>query len=116
MQKIGNWQEQIDFSESCQLGQDTMLARLLTILKYFNLNTNISYEVPQNANRVLKVQESSNYNIATPKIILQGKWLEKFGFPVGSQISVECFQNKRIKFSACLSSVKFAYSITFIHN
>ena len=31
-----------------------------------------------------------------PKIILQGKWLEQFGFDCGDQIRVECFKGKLV--------------------
>lgn len=31
-----------------------------------------------------------------PKILLQGKWLEQFGFDCGDQIRVECFNEKLV--------------------
>lgn len=31
VQKMGNWQGHIDFTEPCRLGYDTMLARIFTI-------------------------------------------------------------------------------------
>lgn len=96
VQKMGNWQGHIDFTEPCRLGHDTMLARIFTILQHFNLSTNISYETQYNSTRNLKVQEASGYQTSIPKISLQGKWVEDFGFPIGSHISVECFQNKLV--------------------
>lgn len=75
-----------------------MLSRILTILQYFNIDTNILYEPPEDTTHILKVQEAPGY-IATPIILLQGKWVEKCGFPVGSQISVECFENKLFIFN-----------------
>lgn len=96
VQKMGNWQGHIDFTEPCRLGHDTMLARIFTILQHFNLSTNISYETSNNSTRNLKVQEASGYQTSIPKISLQGKWVEDFGFPIGSHISVECFQNKLV--------------------
>lgn len=96
VQKMGNWQGHIDFTEPCRLGHDTMLARIFTILQHFNLSTNISYDTHDNSTRNLKVQEASGYQTSIPKISLQGKWVEDFGFPIGSQISVECFQNKLV--------------------
>ena len=99
VQQMRNWQGHIDFSEPCRLGHDTMLARMFTILQYFNLDTNITYERPEDTTHTLKVQGATGYNTSTPKIILQGKWVEEFGFPVGSQISVECFQNKLVIFN-----------------
>lgn len=96
VQKMGNWQGHIDFTEPCRLGHDTMLARIFTILQHFNISTNISYEARDNSTRNLKVQEASGYQTSIPKISLQGKWVEDFGFPIGSHISVECFQNKLV--------------------
>lgn len=96
VQKMGNWQGHIDFTEPCRLGHDTMLARIFTILQHFNISTNISYETRDNSTRNLKVQEASGYQTSIPKISLQGKWVEDFGFPIGSYISVECFQNKLV--------------------
>lgn len=96
VQKMGNWQGHIDFTEPCRLGHDTMLARIFTILQHFNISTNISYETSNNSTRNLKVQEASGYQTSIPKISLQGKWVEDFGFPIGSHISVECFQNKLV--------------------
>ena len=96
VQKMGNWQGHIDFTEPCRFGHDTMLARIFTILQHFNISTNISYETRDNSTRNLKVQEASGYQTSIPKISLQGKWVEDFGFPIGSHISVECFQNKLV--------------------
>jgi hypothetical protein len=96
VQKMGNWQGHVDFTEPCRLGHDTMLARIFTILQHFNISTNISYETRDNSTRNLKVQEASGYQTSIPKISLQGKWVEDFGFPIGSHISVECFQNKLV--------------------
>ena len=96
VQKMGNWQGHIDFTEPCRFGHDTMLARIFTILQHFNISTNISYETSNNSTRNLKVQEASGYQTSIPKISLQGKWVEDFGFPIGSHISVECFQNKLV--------------------
>lgn len=96
VQKMGNWQGHIDFTEPCRFGHDTMLARIFTILQHFNISINISYETSNNSTRNLKVQEASGYQTSIPKISLQGKWVEDFGFPIGSHISVECFQNKLV--------------------
>ena len=60
VQKMGNWQGHVDFTEPCRLGHDTMLARIFTILQHFNISTNISYETRDNSTRNLKVQEASD--------------------------------------------------------
>ena len=44
LQKTGNWQGHVDFTEPCRLGHDIMLARIFTILQHFNLSTNFSYK------------------------------------------------------------------------
>lgn len=96
VQKMGNWQGHIDFTETCRLGHDTMLARMFSILQHYNLSTNISYEVQNNPTHNLKVHEASGYQTSIPQISLQGKWVEEYGFPIGAHISVECFQNKLV--------------------
>lgn len=73
-----------------------MLARMFTILQHFNLSTNISYVTDNNATHNLKVREASGHQVSIPQISLQGKWVEKYGFPIGTHISVECFQNKLV--------------------
>lgn len=41
--------------------------------------------------RELRVYEGSDRNYKPiPQIRLQGKWLEKFGFDIGTAVSVEC--------------------------
>ena len=80
LQKTGNWQGHVDFTEPCRLGHDIMLARIFTILQHFNLSTNFSYKAHPIPPRNLKVQEASGYQTSIPKISLQGKWVEDFGF------------------------------------
>ena len=46
--------------------------------------------------RKLKVTYRSSNNKYVPAIILQGKWLEQYGFPSGTFISVECEDGKLI--------------------
>ena len=31
-----------------------------------------------------------------PQIILQGNWVEQWGFEIGCSVSVECYQNKLV--------------------
>ncbi len=31
-----------------------------------------------------------------PQIILQGNWVEQWGFEIGYGVSVECYQNKLV--------------------
>ncbi len=33
---------------------------------------------------------------SVPRIILQGNWVEKWGFEIGCSVSVECYQNKLV--------------------
>lgn len=50
----------------------------------------------QNNVRKLTVCESSGYHYKpTSTIILKGQWLEKYGFPVGTKVDVQC-QNGRL--------------------
>ena len=31
-----------------------------------------------------------------PQIIIQGNWVEQWGFEIGCSVSVECYQNKLV--------------------
>ncbi len=33
---------------------------------------------------------------SAPRIILQGNWVEQWGFEIGCSVSVECYQNKLV--------------------
>ena len=46
--------------------------------------------------RKLKVTYRSSHDKYVPAIILQGKWLEQYGFSTGTFISVECEDCKLI--------------------
>lgn len=47
-----------------------------------------------NSTRKLKVNYKSSNDKYVPAIILQGKWLEEYGFQTGTYISVECENGK----------------------
>ena len=36
-----------------------------------------------------------------PQIILQGNWVEQWGFEIGCSVSVECYQNKLVILKDC---------------
>lgn len=43
----------------------------------------------------LKVYEGSGKNyMPIPKILLQGKWLDKLGYSIGDQITVTCSEDQ----------------------
>ena len=44
----------------------------------------------------VKVTYRSSHDKYVPAIILQGKWLEQYGFSIGTFISVECEDGKLI--------------------
>ena len=46
--------------------------------------------------RKVKVTYRSSHDKYVPAIILQGKWLEQYGFSTGTFISVECEDGKLI--------------------
>lgn len=44
--------------------------------------------------RKLKVYYQSSGNATVPAILLKGKWLEKYGFGIGSNIAIDCENEK----------------------
>lgn len=50
------------------------------------------------AHRLKVYGTSSNKGKTVPQIVLQGNWVEQWGFPTGSNIRVECYPNKLVVF------------------
>ena len=44
--------------------------------------------------RKLKVYYQSSGKATVPTILLKGKWLEKYGFGIGSYVAIECENGK----------------------
>ncbi|MEH2957409.1 SymE family type I addiction module toxin [Candidatus Merdisoma sp. JLR.KK006] len=96
-----NGQKRPDFTETCRLGKDTMLARMFQVMERFHLNgccvaedTSLDYTV---ATRRMKAYSFTTRSGRTvPQIILQGNWVEQWGFEIGCSVSVECYQNKLV--------------------
>ena len=47
-----------------------------------------------NNTRKLKIYSKSQGNEQVPQIILQGKWLEQYGFTGGAYVAIECDDGK----------------------
>ncbi|AOY74728.1 SymE family type I addiction module toxin [Clostridium formicaceticum] len=43
--------------------------------------------------RTLKVYEGTGVNNRVPRVNLQGKWLQNYGFEIGAYIEVKCNKN-----------------------
>ena len=89
-----------DFSVPCKLGQDTMLSRLFKVINNHSLNENIlsenspDYQINTHKLRIYSTTLRSNQPV--PQIIIQGKWVEKWGFSIGCSVRIECYQNKLV--------------------
>lgn len=89
-----------DFSIPCNLGKDTMLSRMFQVMKDYTMNEsrvaegNVEYAV--NTHRLKVYANSPHHGQDVAQIILQGKWVEKWGFTIGSNVRVECYQNKLV--------------------
>lgn len=98
-----NQNKLFEFSEPYKLGKDTMLSRIFQVLNNYTTDKNMVAEEPTAYNvctHKLKVYSTNPYaSHPVPQIILQGKWVEKFGFSAGSNIRVECYPNKLIIFN-----------------
>ncbi len=92
--------ESPDFYTPCKLGQDTMFARIFKVFESHSANLCVVAEAPlpySPCTHKLKVYATTQNNtLPVSQIILQGKWVEQFGFSIGSNIRVECYENKLI--------------------
>ena len=92
-------QQKPDFTEICNLGKDTMLSRLFQVMNKFNVCENVVTEDVNDmiaTHRIKAYAALSNKGKAVPQIVLQGKWVERWGFAVGTSVRVECYQNKLV--------------------
>ena len=96
-----NGQKRPDFTETCRLGKDTMLAGMFQVMERFQLNgcmvaedMGLGYTVATRRMNAYSFTTKSGRNV--PQIILQGNWVEQWGFEIGCSVSVECYQNKLV--------------------
>ena len=90
-----------DFTETCRFGKDTMLSRMFQVMENFQLN---GYMVAEDAGlgytvatrRMKAYSFTAKRGKSVPQIILQGNWVEQWGFEIGCSISVKCYQNKLV--------------------
>lgn len=90
-----------DFTEICNIGKDTMLSRMFQVMQEFHNDEGIlleetAYIPPEHRLKIYAA--SSAKGRAVPQIVLQGNWVENWGFSVGSTIRVECHQSKLVIF------------------
>lgn len=88
-----------DFTEICRLGKDTMLSRMFQVMQEFHNNGggvsgDALYIAPEHRLKIYAASTPKGREV--PQIVLQGNWVEKWGFSVGSTIRVECHQNKLV--------------------
>ncbi len=90
-----------DFTETCKFGKDTMLSRMFQVMENFRFNdcmvaegTGLGYSVATRRMKAYAFTTKSGKNV--PQIILQGNWVEQWGFEAGCSVSVECYQNKLV--------------------
>lgn len=92
--------EFLNFYIPCKLGQDTMFARIFKVFESHSTNLCAVAEDTfpySSCTHKLKVYATTQNNtLPVSQIILQGKWVEQFGFSIGSNIRVECYENKLI--------------------
>ena len=89
-----------DFTETCRFGKETMLSRMFQVMERFQLNNCmvaeevLGYTVATRRMKAYSFTTRSGKNV--PQIILQGNWVEQWGFEAGCSVSVECYQNKLV--------------------
>ncbi len=96
-----NGQKSPDFTKTCRYGKDTMLSRMFQVIERFQLNecmvaedTVLGYTVAIRRVKAYSFTTKSGENV--PQIILQGNWVEQWGFEAGCSVSVESYQNKLV--------------------
>ena len=90
-----------DFTETCRFGKETVLSRMFQVMERFQFN---NYMVAEDAGSgyTVATRRMKAYSFTTrngknvPQIILQGNWVEQWGFEIGCSVSVECYQNKLV--------------------
>lgn len=89
-----------DFYTPCRLGQDTMFARIFKVFQSHSTNLcSVAEDFHSHSpcTHKLKVYSTTHNNTSpVSQIILQGKWVEQYGFSIGCNIRVECYENKLI--------------------
>lgn len=89
-----------DFYTLCKYGQDTLFTRISKVFENHSVNLYAVAEEPfitSHCTHKLKVYTATQKNIqSVPQIILQGKWVEQYGFSIGSNIRVDCYEDKLI--------------------
>jgi len=90
-----------DFTETCRFGKDTMLSRMFQVMENFQSggcmvaeDMDSGYTAETRRIKAYAFTTRSGKNV--PQIILQGKWVEQWGFEIGCSVSVECYQNKLV--------------------
>ena len=94
-----NGQKSPDFTETCRFGKDTMLSRMFQVMENFCLHDGM---VAEDSAYTVATRRMKTYAFTTkrgksvPQIILQGNWVEQWGFEIGCSVSVECYHNKLV--------------------
>lgn len=88
-----------DFTEPCKLGSDTMLSRMLQVMQKFHTYENTTAEdvisvIPSHRLKIYAASTAKGKEV--PQIVLQGNWVEQWGFCIGSVVRVECYPNKLV--------------------
>lgn len=90
-----------DFTETCRFGKETTLSRMFQVMERFQLN-NCMVAEDAGSGYTVATRRMKAYSFTTrngknvPQIILQGNWVEQWGFEIGCSVSVECYQNKLV--------------------
>lgn len=89
-----------DFSTVCNIGKETMLARMFQVMKNFKINESmvaeemVDYRINTHRLKVYAATTRSGQNIA--QIVLQRRWVEQCGFKIGFSVSVKCYENRLV--------------------
>lgn len=88
-----------DFTEPCRLGSDTMLSRMFQVMQKFHAYENTTAKdvisvIPSHSLKIYAASTAKGKEV--PQIVLQGNWVEQWGFCIGSAVRVECYPNKLV--------------------
>lgn len=92
-------QETRNFLEPCKFGKDTILSRMFQVMRSSGMDGSMVNECDDYhvITRRIKVYGATGSRGATvPQIVLQGNWVEQWGFEPGCSVRVECYRKKLV--------------------
>ena len=88
-----------DFMEPCNYGKDIILSRMFQVMENFRTDGTVVNEAADGRRSIHRIKAYSttiNSGKNVPQFIIQGNWVEQWGFEIGCSVRVECYPNKLV--------------------